>query len=170
MEKTLVTAQTKKIRCEIHRCKEVAEFSIGLEGFRVSYTNVCRDCMDTIVRQAGEFLYGTGWTPENVSQGIGKEPIAGDHMDDDPLADKQDAGDSTEAPGDSVDEVSDKEQGNVKEHNSMAPKEPVGIIKTGEYYECEDCGEKFNKPSEKMAYVNHRRNCKVRIEKESGEQ
>lgn len=52
----LVTRQEHSMRCEIHTCNETVDFSIGLEGFRPAYLNVCEECLREIVKQGYALL------------------------------------------------------------------------------------------------------------------
>lgn len=182
-EKHLVTPFRKRMRCEVYTCKNMAGFSIGLRGHAPAYWNVCRECLDEIVRQAGVSLYGEGWTPEEGLASIGKTPIeqelpeikvavdmpAGSldepvdtHIgegDADPLDEEIATTEQVESDGDPLSDESICATPAPKENEP----EPADI---NNFYVCKDCGAKFQKPSEKMEYISHRRTCPKKQEGE----
>lgn len=54
--KKLVRPFNRNVQCDIHTCKNTAEYSIGLEGFSALYVNVCRDCLTSIVKEGISLL------------------------------------------------------------------------------------------------------------------
>jgi hypothetical protein len=177
--KQVVTRQSKRIRCEIYTCKRMSGFSIGLKGFAPAYRNVCPECMDEIIRQAGVLLYGEGWTPEAGFAGIGATPAAPVERELPKTVDADMSAGSLNEPVDAAsgkDDITDP----LSEATTLeVPEEPAGDplsdepidptpgpeenapapADTENFYVCEDCGEKFKKPSEKMKYISHRNSC-----------
>lgn len=54
--KKLVRPLTRRVVCDMHTCHNMAEYSIGLEGFSALYINICGECMNDIITQATKLM------------------------------------------------------------------------------------------------------------------
>jgi hypothetical protein len=182
--KHIITPFKKRMRCEVYTCKNMAGFSIGLRGHAPAYWNICRECLDEIVRQAGVSLYGEGWTPEEGLASIGKTPIEQELPEikvavDMPAGSLDEPVDGGNDDGNVPDPLSEEIQPEGPEELSIDPlsDESTDAAPASEenesehadidnFYVCKDCGLKFQKPSEKMEYISHRRTCPKKQEGE----
>ena len=175
-ERVLVAVQERDIRCEIHACGNTTEFSIGLDGFRQAYTNVCAECLSDIVEQGGKLLFGEDWTPE-----YGMNPVVDDGVKVDVKAIPEKTPDNA-IPSDPFDgvaeqtseEISQKEKATdgmiepIDDENpfeqpteTTEPTETVEPTQVAEVYTCKYCGQTFKKPDERVKYMQHCKVCKA---------
>lgn len=45
-----------RMRCEVHRCNNRAEYGIGKPGFPATWKNICKECLEKIVEDASVIL------------------------------------------------------------------------------------------------------------------